>query len=67
MSDIIYKFLPAEYGFKALESGRVKVSTQSELNDIYDFSLGELLATGSSKLGTMKADVMTSPKTSVIY
>ena len=38
MSGIVYKFLPAEFALKVLEEMRLKVSTPSELNDIYDFS-----------------------------
>jgi hypothetical protein len=36
MSDLIYKFLTAEYGLRALESGQLKVSITNQLNDIYD-------------------------------
>ena len=36
MSDLIYNFLPIEYGLTALETHRLKVSLINELNDIYD-------------------------------
>jgi hypothetical protein len=36
MSEIIYKFLPAEYALEALEEKRIKLSMLNELNDIYD-------------------------------
>jgi Protein of unknown function (DUF2971) len=38
MGQILYKFLPAEFALKVLEESKLKVSTQSELNDIYDLS-----------------------------
>ncbi len=36
MSGLVYKFLTLEYGLKALEQKRLKVSLISELNDIFD-------------------------------
>jgi Protein of unknown function (DUF2971) len=38
VADILYKYLPAEYGFRTIEDKMVKLSTIGELNDIYDCS-----------------------------
>jgi hypothetical protein len=36
MSSLSYKFLPAMHALKVMEEKSLKVSTISELNDIYD-------------------------------
>jgi hypothetical protein len=59
MSDTLYKFLSPEFAFKVLEENKLKVSTRSDLNDIYDFS-ATFLPNDEARLGILKADVATS-------